>query len=82
MKLTTTSDFPFEKIVLDIVWPLNPHTYLGNKFILTIQDGWSKFSVAYPLVNQEAETIAETFVKEFIYKFGSPIYLYQGANFQ
>lgn len=71
MIITDTSEQAFEKIALDIVGPL-PLTESGNKYILTIQDNLTKFSQAYPIPNQETETVARTFVKEFICRFALP----------
>lgn len=82
LKITTTASKPFEKIFLDIVGPL-PISHLSNKFILTVQDDLIKFTLAFPLPNQEAESVAKTFSEEFICKFGVPESLLtdQGSNF-
>lgn len=82
MKVTTTSDTPFEKVVMDIVGPLT-QSYERNKYILTIQDDLTKFIIACPLLNQEAETVAQMFVEHFICKYGTPksIQTDQGSNF-
>lgn len=82
MAITTTSLVPFEKIFMDIVGPL-PITNNNNKFILTIQDDLSKFSEAFAIPNAEADTVAHTFVTEFICRHGSPqnILTDQGTNF-
>lgn len=82
MAITTTSSKPLEKIFLDIVGPL-PLTTQGNKYILTIQDDLSKYSLAIPLQNQETITIAKAFVEHLICRFGAPTFLLtdQGSNF-
>lgn len=82
MEITDTSQQTFQKVALDVVGPLTL-TDSGNKYILTLQDNLTKFSQAYPIQNQEAETIAKVFVKEFICKFGLPqvILTDQGTNF-
>jgi len=82
MVITTTSKTPFEKIFLDIVGPLNI-SYNNNRYILTIQDDLSKFSLAIPLENQLSETIAKAFVDNFICRFGAPLCILtdQGSNF-
>lgn len=48
-----------------------------------MQDLLTKYSVAVPLPNQRADSIARAFIEEFIYKFGCPraILTNQGPNF-
>lgn len=79
---TTTSIRPFDKIFLDIVGPMSV-TYENCRYILTIQDDLTKYSLAIPVENQEASTIAKAFVEHFICRFGAPIALLtdQGSNF-
>ena len=55
---------------MDIVGPL-PQKKSGNLYILTIQDNFTKYSLAIPLPNHQACTIADAFVKKFIFIFGS-----------
>ncbi|KAJ3666393.1 hypothetical protein Zmor_001836 [Zophobas morio] len=71
MEITTTSTLPFERIALDIVGPL-PITETGKKYILTLQDDLTKYSLAFPIKNHEATTIANKLVNHFICKFGIP----------
>lgn len=80
--ITTTAKRPFEKVFLDIVGPL-PITDSHNKYILTFEDDLTKFCEAIAIPNQEASTIAESFVTHIICKFGTPSYVLtdQGANF-
>lgn len=82
MVITDISTEKFQKIALDIVGPF-PLTESGNKYLLTIQDNLTKYSQAYPIPNQEAETVARTFVNEFVCKFALPeeILTDQGTNF-
>lgn len=82
MVITDTPATAFDKIAMDIVGPL-PKTDKGNEYILTMQDQLTKFSMAAPLPNAKAVTIAEAFVKRFICNFGSPraVLTDQGANF-
>ena len=72
----------FEKIAMDIVGPL-PLTKLGNEYILTIQDNFTKYSLAIALPNHQASTIVDAFVKKFICIFGSPkgVLTDQGTDF-
>lgn len=81
MMITDTPNEAFEKIAIDIVGPL-PETERGNKYILTTQDQLTKFCTAYPLLDTNSITIADTIVNKFIYMFGSPKELLsdQGSN--
>lgn len=81
MKITTTSTRPFEKISLDIVGPLPEAGGHKLRFILTIQDDLTKFSIAYPISNVTAEETCEGLV-HFISVFGIPksILTDQGIN--
>jgi transposase InsO family protein len=65
------------------VGPRNP-TENNNKFILTFIDDHTKFFIAIPIPNQEANTIAKNFTTEIICKFGMPqtVLTDQGTNFE
>lgn len=82
MVITDTPGVAFDKIAMDFVEPLPP-TKSGNDCILTIQDNLTKYSLAIPLPNQQASTIADAFVKKFICIFGSAkgVLTDQGTNF-
>lgn len=82
MAISTTSNEPFVKLYLDIVGPL-PETENANKYILTMQDDLSKYSIAVPLPTFDAKTVAEALVNEMILIFGSPKYILTdcGTNF-
>jgi transposase InsO family protein len=81
-EITTTANQPFEKCCLDIEGPL-PEMQKGNKYILTFQDELSKFLVAIAIPRQDAEMVAQEFVKHVILKLGTPskILTDQGSNF-
>ena len=72
----------WEKCALDIVGPLS-QTLDGNKYVLTFQNELSKYTLAIPVAQQDAVTIAKAFVEEVILKFGIPqiILTDQGSNF-
>ena len=72
-----------EKIALDILGPL-PTTSRGNKFIVVISDYFTKWTEAYPLRNQKAQTVAKKLVEEFICRFGAPYSVLsdQGREFE
>ena len=72
-----------ERIAIDVLGPL-PITETGNKYILIVADYFTKWVEAYPMPNQEATTVAELLVKQFICRFGVPplIHSDQGRNFE
>jgi hypothetical protein len=74
---------PMERVSLDVLGPL-PKSNADNKFILLICDYFTKWVEAFPLPDQEAKTIADKFVKEFVCRYGTPRRLFsdQGSNFQ
>ena len=82
MIITDTPGTAFEKISMDIVGKL-PITSSQNQYILTIQDNFTKYSLAIRLPNHQAGTIADSFVKKFICICGSPkaVLTDQGADF-
>ena len=72
-----------ERIAIDVLGPL-PITETGNKYILIVADYFTKWVEAYPMPNQEATTVAELLVKQFICRFGVPLLIHsdQGRNFE
>ncbi len=74
---------PIERVALDILGPL-PVSEAGNKYLLIVADYFTKWPEGYPLPNQEATTVAEALVREFVCRFGVPreIHSDQGRNFE
>ena len=74
---------PMERLAIDILRPL-PQNKQGNKYILITADYFIKWVEAYPLVNQEAVTVVEVLIPEFISRFEVPLILHsdQGRNFE
>lgn len=73
---------PLQRVAMDILGPLPP-TPRGNKYLLVVVDYFTKWPEAYPIPNQEAETIADVLVEHFFCRFGIPLELHtdQGKNF-
>ena len=67
--------YPLEWIAMDILGPL-PETECGNKYIVVIDDYFTKWKEAYPMRNMEATTVANILVQEFISHFDVPKYLH------
>lgn len=82
MQPTVTSR-PYERVALDILGPL-PETPDRNKYILVIGDYFSKWTEAFPLPNQEAQTVAKVLEEQWVCRLGAPrtIHTDQGRNFE
>ena len=74
---------PMERLAMDILGPL-PLTPRGNRFVLVVTDYFTKWTESYAISNQEAVTVAEKLVAEFVCRFGVPRELHsdQGTNFE
>ena len=74
---------PMERLAMDILGPL-PLTPRGNRFLLVVTDYFTKWTESYAIPNQEAVTVAEKLVVEFVCRFGVPRELHsdQGTNFE
>ena len=74
---------PFEQITLDNLGPL-PESHQGNKYVLVIGDYFTPWVEAFPMMNQEDNTVADVLVQGFISRFGVPgqINSDQGAQFE
>ncbi|KAL7298433.1 hypothetical protein TKK_0008222 [Trichogramma kaykai] len=71
MIISDTPGVPFEKVALDIVGPMTKSKD-GFEYILTIQDNFSKFCMAIPLIDISAISVMDAFIKRFVSVFGSP----------
>ena len=72
---------PFDRVSVDILTLLA--TNKGNKYVLVVIDGFTKWTEAYALPNHRAETVAKTFVEEWVCRHGVPRDLHsdRGAEF-
>ena len=75
---------PWKRIAMDVLEvPLNSK---GNRYILVVQDYFTKWLEAFPMANQRAETIVEMLAMLAIHfcRFGIPQELHsdQGRNFE
>ena len=63
--------FPLEVLYIDLVGPL-PTTTENYRYIMTVEDGYSRFVQAYPLRTKEAPETARVLLERFISTFGCP----------
>ena len=54
-------DLPMEFICIDLVGPIHPPSSKGNKYVLTVIDMLTGFTIAVPIKNKSAETICEAY---------------------
>ena len=73
---------PFERVAIDIMGPLPPAG--ENRYILVIQDYFSKWVEALAVPDQKAETVARVLVDRVFSVFGTPFHLHsdQGRDFE
>ncbi|CAG2235833.1 unnamed protein product [Mytilus edulis] len=73
----------FRILASDIAGPL-PTTDQGNRYILVIQDYFTKFTEVYPLCDINAETVANVFLKGWIKRYGCPVEIHsdQGTQYE
>ena len=62
---------PNDKIALDIYGPL-PETTKGNKYILSLQDRLTRYTILMPMKDETSQTIIENLIEHYIYIFGAP----------
>ena len=63
--------FPMERVHMDVL-TVKPASHYGNTHILVVTDSFTRWTEAYPIPDQKAKTVAWTFVKEFVTRFGAP----------
>ena len=75
--------YPLERIQIDILGPI-PETNKGNKYVAVVVDMYTKWPEAYALPDQEANTVAQTVMDNFVCCFDCPrgILRDQGRNFE
>ena len=62
---------PNKKLALDIFGPL-PETQKGNRYILSMQDRLTRYTVPVPLQNESTKSIIEALIDHYIHTFGAP----------
>ena len=77
-------DLPMEFICMDLVGPIHPSSSKGNKYVLTVIDMLTGFTMAVPIKNKNAETICEAYRDNIYCVFGgsSRILTDNGSEFK
>ncbi|XP_033733848.1 uncharacterized protein LOC117322984 [Pecten maximus] len=75
-------DTPFKRVAVDLIGPIQPATYRGNRYILTVVDYATRYPEAVALRGIETEQVAEALVDIFS-RVGVPAEMLsdQGAQF-
>jgi hypothetical protein len=59
---------PFERVAIDIAGPF-PQSDRGNRYLLISMDYFTKWPEVYSISNQEASTVADALVTNFLCRF-------------
>ena len=75
--------YPLQLVAMDILGPL-PESPHKNSYVLVVSDYFTRWTEAYALPNQEANTVARKLVDEFFFRFSLPEQLHsdQGRQFE
>ena len=67
--------YPMQSIYIDLVGPL-PESTTGNKYIMSVSDGFSRFVNLYPLPSKHGIGVAKVLVDGIIKTFGCPMQIH------
>ena len=75
---------PFQKIYVDLVGPLPEGEWQGKKvnYILTMMDGFTKWSEAIPVSDITALTVAKNVVEHWVARYGIPEQIHSDRGVQ
>ena len=68
--------FPFEKIHVDFVGPMNKGTVTGARHILTVRDNFSRWMEAFPVKDTKAEGLIHILERDIFSRFGPPEWIH------
>lgn len=73
---------PWEVLSVDITGP-HPPSLAGHQYILTMQDGFTKWVEAFPIRRHTASVVARIIFEQIILRYGAPLRILsdQGAEF-
>lgn len=72
MQISSTASQPFEKLAIDLIGEIFPHSEENHNYILTCIDDLTKWAIAVPIKGCTAITIAHALVTHVILKYGPP----------
>ena len=74
---------PWEVLALDVTGP-HPVSLGGHRFILTMQDAFSKWVEAFPIRRHTAQIVARLVFEQIVLRYGAPLRILtdQGTEFQ
>lgn len=72
MQISSTASQPFEKVAVDLIGEIFPHSAEDHKYIFTIIDDLTKWAIGIPIKDCTALTIAHAFITNVVLKFGPP----------
>ena len=75
--------FVNECIFVDLVGPISPMSPQGHSYILTIEDGYSRYCQAIPILNKGGECVVNALYSNWVCLFGAPCSIHsdQGKEF-
>ena len=75
--------YPMDRLCTDILGPL-PESEQSAKFILCVQDSFTKFVECYALPDQRSSTLADKIVFDFLSRYSCCLELHsdKGSNYQ
>lgn len=68
LQITTVASYPFERVYMDIYGPIQ--SYNGQDYVFTTICELSKLATATTIPNSTAITVADTFIREVILRYG------------
>ena len=78
------NSFPMERVAMDVMGPWDPPTARGNRFVIVLQDYYSKWVEVWAAPDHTAETVSWLLASQFLGRFGSPHRFHsdQGREFE
>ncbi len=73
--------YPQQVLFIDLVEPL-PETPAKNRYILTCQDGFSRFVCLYPISDKQTTTVVKTMMHKYIATFGCPLKIHSDKGME
>ena len=73
-----------QRLHIDFVGPINPPSRRGNRYIMVMEDAFTKWPEAWAMKTQRTSACAQVIVNEYVSRFGAPESMHsdQGANFE